>query len=179
MSKIDELVGHGIASYKGTMIDEEAYEEARAALHTALQELTAQPKCVCGENTLGIVHRADGPCYWPTEPHVAVAAIQPAQPEQVSIREVVVNADYRAMWAEMVAQNQKLCAALQSAQPVAQHERKTEAEKIAYRDGFLWALETMLDAPVEQPLTWPPIETAPKETLVFIGAYVDGVWKNG
>ena len=84
-------------------------QEARAALLTALQEVTQpvapheckteeektayafgwrkgiesvrmQPKCVCGENTLGVVHRADSPCYWPTEPHVAVAAIQPAQP---------------------------------------------------------------------------------------------------
>lgn len=34
---------------------------------------------------------------------------------------------------------------------------------------------------VPQPVAvqWQPIETAPKETLVFIGAYVDGVWKFG
>jgi len=36
------------------------------------------PQCVCGENTLGVVHRNDGPCYWPTDPHIAIAAFAAA-----------------------------------------------------------------------------------------------------
>lgn len=49
---------------------------ARQAIADALAKQV--PQCVCGENTLGVVHRNDGPCYWPTEPHVAIAAFAAA-----------------------------------------------------------------------------------------------------
>lgn len=53
--------------------------------HGARAEFSAllsrrRPPCVCGEPTLGVVHRADGPCYLPEQAPPAAAVPEPMPP---------------------------------------------------------------------------------------------------
>ena len=70
------------------------------AVMAALMPLVASPSapvCVCGEPTLGVVHRADGPCYLPER--VAPAAMPAGNvPVPVEPTQAMLDAGHAAAW---------------------------------------------------------------------------------